>query len=41
MDVADVAIQLGVLGAIIAILVGERVRRTRKAPEAQQAGEGR
>jgi signal peptidase II len=41
MDVADVAIQFGVLGAIIAILVGERVRRTRKAPEAQQAGEGR
>jgi len=41
MDIADVAIQFGVLGAIIAILVGERVRRTRKAPEAQQAGEGR
>jgi signal peptidase II len=41
MDVADVAIQFGVLGAVIAILVGERVRRTRKAPGAQQAGEGR
>jgi signal peptidase II len=41
MDVADVAIQLGVIGAFVAILVGERVRRTRSAPEARQAGESR
>jgi signal peptidase II len=41
LDVADLAIQFGVLGAIIAILAGERVRRTRKAPEAQHAGEDR
>jgi signal peptidase II len=41
LDVADIAIQLGVLGAIVAILVGERVRKTREAPEAQQAREGR
>ena len=41
LDVADIAIQLGVLGAIIAMLVGERVRKTREAPEAQQAREGR
>jgi signal peptidase II len=41
LDVADIAIQLGVLGAIIAILLGERVRKTRAAPEAQQAREGR
>jgi signal peptidase II len=30
MDVADIAIQLGVLGAIIAMLAGERVRKTRE-----------
>lgn len=30
MDVADIAIQLGVIGAVIAILVGERVRGTRQ-----------
>jgi signal peptidase II len=41
LDVADVAIQFGVLGAIIGILAGERLRRTRKAPEARQAEEGR
>jgi signal peptidase II len=41
LDVADLAIQFGVLIAIVAILVGERARRTRKAPEAQQAREGR
>ena len=40
LDAADIAIQLGVLGAIIAMLVGERVRKTREAPEAQQAREG-
>ena len=41
LDVADIAIQLGVLGAIIGILAGERVRKARGAPEAQQAREGR
>jgi signal peptidase II len=41
LDVADLAIQFGVLAAIIAILAGERVRRARQAPEAPQAGEGR
>jgi signal peptidase II len=41
LDVADLAIQFGVLGAVIAILAGERVRRARKAPEAAQADEGR
>ena len=41
LDVADVAIQFGVLGAIIGILAGERLRRARKAPEARQAEEGR
>jgi signal peptidase II len=30
LDVADLSIQLGVLGAIIAILAGERARRTRE-----------
>lgn len=33
MDVADLAIQFGVLGAIIAMLAGDRVRRTRQARE--------
>jgi signal peptidase II len=41
LDVADLAIQFGVLGAIIAILAGERARRTRKAPEARGAPESR
>jgi signal peptidase II len=41
LDVADIAIQFGVLGAIIAILVGDRVRRAREAPEAPRAREGR
>jgi signal peptidase II len=41
LDVADLAIQFGVLGAIIAILAGERARKARNAPEATQAGEGR
>jgi len=36
LDVADLAIQFGVLGAIIAIIAGERVRRTSKAPEARE-----
>ena len=30
LDIADLSIQFGVLGAVIAILVGERVRRTRE-----------
>ena len=33
MDVADIAIQLGVLGAVIALLAGERARKTRQARE--------
>ena len=41
LDVADLAIQFGVLGAVIAILAGERVRRGRRAPEAPRADEGR
>jgi signal peptidase II len=41
LDVADLGIQFGVLGAIIAVLAGERVRRARKSPEARQAREGR
>ena len=41
LDLADLAIQFGVLGAIIAILAGERARKTRKSPEAQHAREGR
>ncbi len=40
LDVADLAIQFGVLGAVIAILAGERVRRARKAPEVTRADEG-
>jgi signal peptidase II len=40
MDVADVAIQFGVLGAVIAIVVGDRVRKARQAPDASQAREG-
>jgi signal peptidase II len=34
MDVADLAIQFGVLGAILAIVVGDRARKARRAPEA-------
>jgi signal peptidase II len=41
MDVADIAIQLGVLGAVIAMLAGERVRKTRKTREARAASETR
>jgi hypothetical protein len=37
MDVADIAIQLGVLGAIIALVVGDRVRRSREVPRAGEA----
>jgi signal peptidase II len=39
LDVADLAIQFGVLGAVIAILAAGRVRRPRGAPEAGQAPE--
>ncbi|MGH3246446.1 MAG: signal peptidase II, partial [Trebonia sp.] len=38
LDVADLGIQFGVLGAIIAVLVGERVRRTRERRQVRQAG---
>ncbi|HEU5331641.1 MAG TPA: signal peptidase II, partial [Actinocrinis sp.] len=37
MDLADLAIQFGVLIAIIAIVAGDRVRKARQAPEASQA----
>jgi signal peptidase II len=40
LDVADLAIQFGVLGAIIATIVGERVRKPGKVPEARRAREG-
>jgi signal peptidase II len=33
LDIADLAIQFGVLGAVVAMLAGERVRRTRQARE--------
>jgi signal peptidase II len=36
LDVADLGIQFGVLGAIIAILVGERVRRTRETRQVRE-----
>lgn len=42
LDVADLAIQFGVLGAIIAIIAGERVRRssgTRQARETRSGAE--
>jgi signal peptidase II len=38
LDIADLAIQFGVLGAIIAVLAGERARKTR---ETRQASESR
>jgi signal peptidase II len=41
MDVADVAIQLGVIGVIVAILVGDRVRRAREGRQAAQATDSR
>lgn len=41
MDVADLAIQFGVLGAVIAIVVGDRARKARQAPEASEAPESR
>ena len=39
MDVADIAIQLGVIGAIAGILAGERARRAREPREAEQPHE--
>jgi signal peptidase II len=41
LDVADLAIQFGVIGAVIAIIVGERARKAGKAPEAGQVRENR
>ena len=41
LDVADLAIQFGVIGAVIAIIVGERVRKAGKAPGAGQVPENR
>jgi signal peptidase II len=41
MDVADIAIQFGVLGAIIAMLVGDRVRRGREDRQTAEAGQTR
>jgi signal peptidase II len=38
MDVADIAIQFGVIGTIIAMLVGDRVRRGREARQTAEAG---
>jgi signal peptidase II len=35
LDVADVAIQFGVIGAVIAIIVGERVRKAPEVPESR------
>jgi signal peptidase II len=41
LDVADLAIQFGVLGAVIAIAVGDRAGRNRRAARASGAPEGR
>lgn len=41
LDVADLAIQFGVLGALIAILAGDHVRRTAEAKQARQARQAR
>jgi signal peptidase II len=41
LDVADLAIQFGVIGAVIAIIVGERARKAGKVPEAGQVPENR
>ena len=40
LDLADLAIQFGVLGAIIVLLADGRGRKVRKAPEAGQVSEG-
>jgi signal peptidase II len=39
LDVADLAIQFGVLGTVIAVLADGRVRRVRGASEARDAGQ--
>jgi signal peptidase II len=39
LDIADLAIQFGVLGAIIAILADGRARKVREAREASEAGQ--
>ena len=36
MDIADIAIQLGAIGAVIAILAGERVQKARASRDARQ-----
>ena len=36
LDVADLAIQFGVLGALVAVIAGERVRRTRETRQARE-----
>jgi signal peptidase II len=41
LDLADVAIQLGVLGAIAATLVAGRARRTKQSPESLEQSEPR
>lgn len=41
LDVADLAIQFGVLGAIVAIVAGDRARRARRAAAASGAPESR
>lgn len=37
LDVADLAIQFGVLGAVIAVIAGERVRKTREARQPHES----
>jgi signal peptidase II len=39
MDIADIAIQFGVLGAVIAIVAGDRARKARRAADAARAPE--
>jgi signal peptidase II len=39
MDIADIAIQFGVLGAVIAIVAGDRARKARRAADAGRAPE--
>ena len=36
MDVADIAIQLGVIGAVVAVLASDRARKTRAAREPRE-----
>jgi len=39
LDIADLAIQFGVLGAVIAILAGDRARKVRAARDPRDAGQ--